>query len=339
MLRNSFIRGGLERVQFPSGSTLIELMVAVGILGTMAGLLLPAVQRARETARSNGCRHNLKQIGVALLNFEAAHRHFPKGAEGRFDPKLAPVATMGVAWWPDVLPYLGESAIADQLDRTGVWTGWALLNSHNGNVANGFAPAFWFCPSSTIDHSVKVGNYQVATPSYVGISGATMDEVFSEARVSPSCCNDGKISAGGILIPNAVVCSKQVTDGLSKTMVVAEQSDFVYWQEYAKSMRIDGGYLRGWLAGTYGLGVPPNYGTPLTPTYNVTTVRYPLNERSYDLPGIDLDHGANNPLVSPHPHTVNLLYCDGSVHTAEDTMDIEVLKSAGTRDDGTVRGE
>lgn len=315
------------------GSTLIELMVAVGIMGTMAGMLMPAIQSARESARANSCRNNLKQIGLALLGYESAHKHFPKGAEGRFDIKLAPVAMMGLSWWPDVLSYIGEGAVADQLDRTGVWTGWALLNPHNGDLANGYAPAFWFCPSSAVDHFVKVGDYQIATSSYVGISGATKQDGFSELRISATCCNDGQMAAGGILIPNVAIRSSQVSDGLSTTMVIAEQSDFAYWHEYSKPMRIDGGYLRGWIAGTYGLGVPPNYGTALTPTYNLTTVRYLLNERSYDLPGIDLDHGANNPLLSPHPHIVHLLYCDGSVHAAKDSMDILVLKALSTRDD------
>jgi prepilin-type processing-associated H-X9-DG protein len=63
-------------------------------------------------------------------------------------------------------------------------------------------------------------------------------------------------------------------------------------------------------------------------------VRYSLNEHRYDLPGIWMDRGANNPLLSPHPGIVNVLYCDGSVHALDDSIDVNILKSLATRDDG-----
>jgi len=69
------------------------------------------------------------------------------------------------------------------------------------------------------------------------------------------------------------------------------------------------------------------------PSYNLATLRYGLNEHRYDLPGVYLDHGANNPLLSPHTGIVNLLYCDGSVHATDDAMAIGLLKSLATRDD------
>ena len=90
----------------------------------------------------------------------------------------------------------------------------------------------------------------------------------------------------------------------------------------------------GWLGGTNALGVPPTYGSWLAPSYNLATVRYNLNERRYDLPGIEVDHGANNPLLSLHPGIVNVLYCDGSVHALNESLDLAVLKSLATRDDG-----
>jgi hypothetical protein len=91
----------------------------------------------------------------------------------------------------------------------------------------------------------------------------------------------------------------------------------------------------GWLGGTYALGTPREYGSWLVPSYNLATVRYRLNEHRYDLPGIDLNHGANNPLLSPHPGIVNLLRCDGSVHAANESLDINLLKALATRDDGS----
>jgi type II secretory pathway pseudopilin PulG len=325
-------------VQARRAATLIELLVVIWIVGLMATLLLPAVQTAREAARASGCRNNLKQIGIALSNFESVHRHFPTGAAGRYDRSLSPTVMYGLSWWADTLPYLEQSDVGDQLDRTGAHTGWVPLNAHNGELADGFAPGFWFCPSSPIERFVTAGSIRMAAPSYVGISGATSHEGFAENRVSPCCRSDGEIAAGGVLVPNAAIRARQVNDGLAKTLLVGEQSDFVYTKT-GRPRRIDGAFVSGWISGSNALGVPPNYGSPMSPSYNLATVRYALNERRYDLPGIYDDRGANNPLVSPHAGVVHLLNCDGAVHSVAESMEVFVLKSLATRDDGCLSSE
>jgi prepilin-type processing-associated H-X9-DG protein len=139
------------------------------------------------------------------------------------------------------------------------------------------------------------------------------------------------------LITNAVIRPRQINDGLAKTMIVGEQSDFAYTPT-GQPINIGSAYAMGWLAGTYTLGVAPNYGSWLVPSYNLATIRYNLNEHRYGLPGITEDYGANNPLLSPHKGIVNALYCDGSVHALHDSVDINLLKSLATRDDGGSEG-
>lgn len=316
------------------GFTLIELLVTISITGLLATLLLPAIQSAREAGRATGCRNNLRQIGLALTNYETAQRRYPVGAEGRYDRKLAPVIMFGVSWWADTLAYLEQSSVAEQLDRTGAHTGLMLLNAHNGELVHEFMPEFFFCPSSSVTRTVRVGDYRVASPSYVGIAGASSHDRFPETRVSRCCRVDGEISAGGVLVPNASLRGRRIKDGLSATLLVGEQSDYAY-DSLGQPKRIDGGYPAGWIAGANALRTPPNYSDFFSPSYNITTLRHALNERSYSLPGIYEDRGANNPLVSPHPGIVHLLYCDGSVHAANEATSIAVLKSLATRDEAS----
>jgi prepilin-type N-terminal cleavage/methylation domain-containing protein/prepilin-type processing-associated H-X9-DG protein len=315
------------------GFTLIELMVVIALLGLLMALLLPAIQAARESSRVTACRNNLKQLGIALINYETVHKHFPKGVEGYFDRVLSPAPMYGISWWARILPFLEQADIADHLDRTGANIGYVQLNSQNGALVNGFAPAFWYCPSSPVEKFVSAGGYQVAAPSYAGISGATNEDGFPEYRVNKCCRSDGQISGGGLLIPNSLVHVRQITDGLSNTLLVGEQSDFCYTDE-GQTKRTAAAFVNGWLTGTRALGVPPNYGDWLSPSYNLATVRYSLNERRYNLPGIYENIGANNPLLSAHLGTVNLLYGDGSVRAMADSLDVKVLKSAATRDEG-----
>ena len=65
-----------------SGFTLVELLISIAIVGLLVGLAVPAMQSIRETSRNTSCRNNLRQISLAILNYEASHRHFPPGTLG-----------------------------------------------------------------------------------------------------------------------------------------------------------------------------------------------------------------------------------------------------------------
>jgi prepilin-type N-terminal cleavage/methylation domain-containing protein/prepilin-type processing-associated H-X9-DG protein len=317
----------------PRGFSLVELLVVIAILAVIAALLLPAIQSARESARANSCRNNLKQVGIALANYESVQRHFPMGAQGRYERLLSPAAMYGLSWWTEILSYLEEQTISDQLDRVGANTGWGYLNAHNGALVNNFGPAYFFCPSSNVERFLVVGAFQVAATSYTGISGATNDDGFRETRVSSACCLGAQISGGGVLVPNAKISVSQITNGLSKTLLVGEQSDFAFSAKQGGQLRIGSSFVKGWIAGTREVGTPPDRSEATSPFYNISTIRYRLNEHNYDLPGVYLDAGLNSPLLSSHPSIVNVLYCDGSVHRLEDTIEVPVLKSLATRGD------
>ena len=308
------------------GFTIVELLVVVAIIGGLVALLLPAIQAVRDAARGSQCRNNLKQIGLSLLDYEAAQRTLPMGASQS--------GVAGHSWFVEILGGLEQPVVYAKFDRHGAGNGYALAHFRNGRLVDGLVIPSLLCPTSSLDPLLGVGQFRLMMPSYVGISGAVpLSEHFDEPRVN-DCCSptmDGKIAAGGVLIANALVRLSEVTDGTSFTMAAGEASDSAV-HDGGVHFRIDGGHRPGWIMGTSGKGTPPHFHDGV-PTWNLTTIRYAPNTRRYLLPGVETDHGANNPLLSAHAGGVNALMVDGSVELISDQIDVLLLSRLGTRDD------
>ena len=101
-----------------TGFTLIELLVVIAIIGVMVGLLLPAVQNAREAARRMSCSNNAKQIGLALQNYHAAFKRLPPG--NQFVKGGTPLDGVSSAW-AALLPFMEGSATADLINSDLPW--------------------------------------------------------------------------------------------------------------------------------------------------------------------------------------------------------------------------
>jgi prepilin-type N-terminal cleavage/methylation domain-containing protein/prepilin-type processing-associated H-X9-DG protein len=97
------------------GFTLVELLVVIAIIGILVGLLLPAVQAAREAARRMSCSNNLKQFGLALHNYESAHKSFPYGTNPHREPGWVTNYSKG-SQLVKLLPFIEQSPLYQQLD-------------------------------------------------------------------------------------------------------------------------------------------------------------------------------------------------------------------------------
>jgi prepilin-type processing-associated H-X9-DG protein len=308
--------------------TIVELLAVITIIGVMSALLMPAVQAAREASRRSTCGGHLRQIGVALANYESARKSLPMGARAS--------GIVGLSFWPALWSYMDQQTITSQLDSSSLSAdAWG-----SNYVVNNVVIDDMLCPSSPLQPLKNVIGQQVLMPHYVGVSGASAAGGFPELRSSACCVPDGKsgdISAGGVLVPNKIILTKWISDGLSKTLAISECSDYAV-DSAGFQRRIDGGMPDGCLAGAGDFGTPPAYGVSgsYSPkqVWNITTIRYPPDMRDYTKPGIKDDHGPNNPLVSAHPGGVNGVMVDGAVRFFSDSTDVWLLKQLATRDDG-----
>ena len=105
------------------GFTLVELLVVIAIIGILVGLLLPAVQAAREAARRMSCQNNLKQMGLAMLNYESAYKKFPSALMGA---RVGAPQDDGVSWAVALLPFIEQTPLYNQLQTASLALGAPL---------------------------------------------------------------------------------------------------------------------------------------------------------------------------------------------------------------------
>ena len=190
------------------GFTLIELLVVIAIIAILIALLLPAVQQAREAARRSQCKNNLKQLALALHNYESTHTVFPPGGLGY------PYVWSAHA---HLLPYLEQSVLQNQLDydvppMTAFGSGFdATAVAANDAAAQIRLPIF-LCPS---DQDVVPGS-DYGGISYPACAGSGVNGSAST--------DDGLISgADGLIFSKSKTGFRDITDGTSNTVAFGEQ--------------------------------------------------------------------------------------------------------------------
>ena len=217
--------------------TLIELLVVIAIIAVLVAILLPAVQQAREAARRTQCKNNLKQIGLAMANYEESFTCYPPGwimleEHGHHYEHSVHEGTNGFGWATHLLHYLDNAAVYHQMDP-------------NVPISDPSQPAYpslesYLCPSDTESNqnpfwtsvSEEDGSDIIDVPSasYVGVFGPEDIHECGEGHGhshghshDADLVVDGQCKSTGPFYHNSSVKVRDVLDGLSNTLFVGER--------------------------------------------------------------------------------------------------------------------
>jgi prepilin-type N-terminal cleavage/methylation domain-containing protein len=328
------------------GFTLVELLVVIAIIGILVALLLPAIQAAREAARRSQCQNNLKQLGLSMMNFEGAHKHFPSGGWGY---KWAPDPDHGVGIeqpgspFYSLLPHYEEQALFD-MGRGMPVTQKLAVNKERLETAL----QVWVCPTrrraipypmnSTISFVKKPFGCDTLTMiskcDYSFNAGSILSIAFGpgpDLGPSTNPWQNGDNGIGfptpaqvknltGIMMAHNVYKLRQITDGTSKTYMLGEKSinPRYYIDPGLDSLGDDQG--------------PFVADERDSARY---TVDYPISDSEAtkeDTSNFDITWRFG----SAHSGGFLMAFCDGSVHTVAFTIDPTVHLYLGARNDSRV---
>jgi prepilin-type N-terminal cleavage/methylation domain-containing protein len=282
--------------------TLVELLVVIAIIGVLVALLLPAVQAAREAARRSTCANNMKQIGLAIAQYQLAKTVYPPSNTDDVFGFGANPSERNHSWASVIMPYVEQSALKDEINFT-----ISSMDPVNHPAAGTIVPIYrcpsYTGPSMTEDVHYAAGKYAIG--NYVSIGASDVDHVYA-VSMKPE----------GVIFPVSEIKPKEVTDGLSKTMFIAESREEK---------------LRVWIDGRTGAFTAVPYDVN---NFYSSHQRASLNYTPYYNDGTDVKcaYGPS----SMHPGGAHHLYGDGSVHFLLDTISKANYVALCTRAKGEV---
>jgi prepilin-type N-terminal cleavage/methylation domain-containing protein/prepilin-type processing-associated H-X9-DG protein len=319
--------------------TLVELLVVIAIIGVLVALLLPAVQAAREAARRNTCKNNLKQLGLASLNYESSKKQLPPSVKIDYSATLGSNVGWGVHGY--LMPFLEQQSLRNLIVLENPWDGQM-------SISNVRIPGFQ-CPSDTRSEEVRdTGtNKPFLFPLNYGFNMGTW------MVYDPST----KTGGDGVFYPNSNLPLSRITDGTSNTLLSGEVKAWTPYtrnggsasipipatvaeattQVAAGSEKKDTGHTE-WPHGrVHHSGItatmPPNTATPFDLNGELVDGDYNSNQEG-------TGGAAGRPTYaivtvrSHHAGQAQVGMVDGSVQSINDGIDLLVWRGMATRDGG-----
>jgi prepilin-type N-terminal cleavage/methylation domain-containing protein/prepilin-type processing-associated H-X9-DG protein len=292
------------------GFTLIELLVVVSITGVLLGLLLPAVQAAREAARRVQCVNNLKQVGLALHHYHDALGAFPMGyaARGRFLDGNTDTSP-GWGWSSMILPQIEQATL-----YTAVNLNLAVEASQNSTVSRSLMPVY-VCPSDLTNAPFPVldasGNAiaTMAPSSYAASVGNDLTD-------SATGMNDDGIG-NGVMFRNSGIRLAAIIDGASQTIIVGERA-------WSNVNGVWAGVVTNGTTRRGSMNRCPSTGAAFYPAATLVQAHGHLLNTDTD------EDGGLDDFSSRHPGGANFVFADGSVRFIK-----TVLRDSGQTSTGS----
>jgi prepilin-type N-terminal cleavage/methylation domain-containing protein/prepilin-type processing-associated H-X9-DG protein len=341
-------RGGVrDRSAHPPGFTLIELLVVIAIIAVLIALLLPAVQAAREGARRAQCSNNLKQVGLAIANYESSHGCIVSGyvsstvpltvgAVPGYNPDPQTLDNgPGWGWLALLLPFAEQTPLYNAANLN--LPTWVADNVTVSTVALNV----YLCPSANnptptcrmVDASMNL--LPVANPFFAR-ANYQYNMGWNDTSITPpnTSYDDAVLGCNGPIYRNSGVKYAAVTDGLSNTVFAGEKTPYLAdatWVGIVPGYR-HFAYNAFASAGTGGLGVNYDYPGAILASHSGPSL--------YESPRVI--HPPNSPLghtdefFSLHPGGANVLMGDGSVRFIKQSINLLTWQALSSRSVGEV---
>ena len=323
-----------------NGFTLVELLVVIAIIGILIGMLLPAVQQVREAARRTTCKNNLRQLGLALHNYESAQRRFPAGylyvlgsdygSQTGYSVTAGDANYLGQAWGTLVLPYLEQQNLYDQVDLK--LPGFDPANL----IARETQLDVFLCPTDHWSQGSFVLRDETANPieQYAAASYCANWGPASGVADTPSDDSDDvnldatPDNSSGPFFRNSRVGFGDIRDGTSNTLAVGERTN-------GPILDLDGNpigvaphpnFENVWFAAIRDIDVPDDDHGHMV----LFDAEYGPNQARGD--GTGADRGVS----APHAGLAQFVFLDGSTHTIGADIEIGTYRALSSIKGGEV---
>ena len=294
-------------VRRSQGFTLVELLVVIAIIGTLVALLLPAIQAARESARKASCRNNLRQVGVAMHNYESAYGKLPPGYQYAAGSQGN---ALGYSWGAMLLPFMELQSMYDAFDFKR-----PIYDNINAVVREKHIPTL-LCPTDDVSPTgfVEMGSELYAMACYVAnFSLPDLDEDQEQANPAPA---DPLQRPGpwGPFYRNSRTKLREITDGLSHTLMVGERQNGPFRTAGAHGVHIE--YETTWAGAVRDIDDNTDDHGHM--------VLFQTGHTPNDPDSDDRDVSAS------HSGEALFLLCDGSAHSIREDIDPALYAALGT---------